>query len=325
MNASINVIAVVGPTASGKTALSIALARALNGEIINGDAMQVYKELDIGTAKIQASEMEGVPHHFFDVKEPTEQFSVAEYQQAVRWWIEDIQSRGKMPIIVGGSGMYIQAVLFDYRFTEQAGDPNVRAKLEEELEEFGAEKLYTRLEKLDPKSAQSIHPNNHRRLVRALEILEVTGRTKQDHEQQQGNQSMFRELIIGLDVPRELLYERIDQRVDMMVDAGLFQEVESLWKKGIRETQSVQAIGYKELITYFNEQITKEQAIEAVKKNTRNYAKRQLTYFRNKLPVQWVNANQPQKDIFKRTFEIIEDYEKCVGNNLFNKDREAIE
>ncbi len=310
MNASIDVLAVVGPTASGKTALSTALASSLNGEIINGDAMQVYKELDIGTAKIHASEMQGIPHHFFDVKEPTETFSVAEYQQAVRQWIEDIQSRGKLPIIVGGSGMYVQSVLFDYRFTEQAADPEVRARLEEELDSFGADILHARLTELDPKSAEKIHPNNHRRLVRALEILEVTGQTKQDHEQQQGNQPMYSSLIIGLDLQRDLLYERIDQRVDQMVQAGLFAEVQTLWDKGIRDTQAVQAIGYKELMSYFDGHLTKEQSIEAVKKNTRNFAKRQLTYFRNKLPIQWVDANQSSEEIFLKTSTIIKDFQK---------------
>ncbi|WP_153731358.1 tRNA (adenosine(37)-N6)-dimethylallyltransferase MiaA [Sporosarcina obsidiansis] len=307
MNKSIEVIAVVGPTASGKTALSIALATALDGEIINGDAMQVYKDLNIGTAKIHPTEMQGVPHHFFDVKEPTESFSVAEYQEAVRGWIGEIQSRGKLPIIVGGSGMYIQAVLNDYRFTEQAADPAVRMRLEAELETVGSDELYARLLRLDPKSAESIHPNNHRRVIRALEIVEVTGKTKQQHEQQQGNEPMYHYLLVGLDLPREILYERIDQRVDMMVEAGLFTEVQSLWNKGIRDSQAVQAIGYKELISYFNGQLTKEKAIEAVKKNTRNYAKRQLTYFRNKLPVQWVNANQSSDEIFRKTFQIIKD------------------
>ena len=310
MNLPVDVLAVVGPTASGKTALSIALANLFNGEIINGDAMQVYKELDIGTAKIHRSEMHGIPHHFFDVKEPTESFSVAEYQLAVRQWIADIQSRGKLPIIVGGSGMYIQSVLFDYRFTEQAADPEVRARLERELVSEGADVLHARLAEWDLKSSEKIHPNNHRRLVRALEILEVTGQTKQDHEQQQGNQPMYHSLIIGLDLPRELLYERIDLRVEQMVQAGLFNEVQQLWNKGIRQTQSVQAIGYKELISYFDGQLTKEQAIEAVMKNTRNYAKRQLTYFRNKLPVQWVDANQPTEEIFQTTCKIIKDFKK---------------
>lgn len=310
MNATIDVLAIVGPTASGKTALSTALASSLNGEIINGDAMQVYKELDIGTAKIHSSEMKGIPHHFFDVKEPTESFSVAEYQQAVRQWIEDIQSRGKLPIIVGGSGMYVQSVLFDYRFTDQAADAEVRARLEQELESSGADVLHARLAKLDPRSAEKIHPNNHRRLVRALEILEVTGQTKQDHEQQQGNRPMYNSLIIGLDLPRDLLYERIDQRVDLMVEAGLFNEVRKLWEKGIRHTQAVQAIGYKELMSYFDGQLTKEQSIEAVKKNTRNFAKRQLTYFRNKLPIQWVEANQSAADIYQASYNVIKDFQK---------------
>ncbi|PID06920.1 MULTISPECIES: tRNA (adenosine(37)-N6)-dimethylallyltransferase MiaA [unclassified Sporosarcina] len=310
MNLPVDVLAVVGPTASGKTALSIALAKLFNGEIINGDAMQVYKELDIGTAKIHRSEMQGIPHHFFDVKEPTESFSVAEYQLAVRQWIADIQSRGKLPIIVGGSGMYVQSVLFDYRFTEQAADPEVRARIERELELEGADVLHAKLAELDAKSAEKIHPNNHRRLVRALEILEVTGQTKQDHEQQQGNQPMYHSVIIGLDLPRDLLYERIDMRVEQMVQAGLFTEVQQLWNKGIRHTQSVQAIGYKELISYFDGQLTKEQAIEAVMKNTRNYAKRQLTYFRNKLPVQWVDANQSGEEVFQTTCKIIKDFQK---------------
>ncbi|ARJ40106.1 tRNA (adenosine(37)-N6)-dimethylallyltransferase MiaA [Sporosarcina sp. P21c] len=310
MNLPVDVLAIVGPTASGKTALSVALANLFDGEIINGDAMQVYKELDIGTAKIHHSEMQGIPHHFFDVKEPTESFSVAEYQLAVRQWIADIQSRGKLPILVGGSGMYVQSVLFDYRFTEQAADPEVRARLERELESEGADVLHARLAELDLKSSEKIHPNNHRRLVRALEILEVTGQTKQDHEQQQGNQPMYHSLIIGLDLPRQLLYERIDLRVEQMVQAGLFNEVQQLWNKGIRQTQSVQAIGYKELISYFDGQLTKEQAIEAVKKNTRNYAKRQLTYFRNKLPVQWVDANQPAEEIFQTTCKIIKGFKK---------------
>lgn len=308
MYKNIEVIAVVGPTASGKTALSVALAKALDGEIINGDAMQVYKELTIGTAKITAEEMDGVPHHFFDVKEPEDSFSVAEYQQAVRKWIDDIRSRGKLPIIVGGSGMYVQSVLFDYRFTEQAADAEVRSRLEKELEEKGSDVLYSRLKEQDPLSAEAIHPNNHRRLVRALEILEVSGKTKQQHEQQQGSEPMYEQLIIGLELPRELLYERIDRRVDQMEEAGLFEEVKALYDKGIREAQSVKAIGYKEIIAYFDGRSAKEQALEAVKKNTRNFAKRQMTYFRNKLPVQWVDAAGSSEEIFQRTLKIIKDF-----------------
>lgn len=309
MSKPLEVIAIVGPTASGKTALSIALAKALDGEVINGDAMQVYKGLNIGTAKIKPSEMGGIPHHFFDVKEPDESFSVAEYQQSVRKWIDDIRSRGKLPIIVGGSGMYIQAVLYNYRFTEQAADPQVRERLEQELAAHGAVFLYERLKVKDPASADKIHPNNHRRLIRALEILEITGQTKQQHEKQQGNNAVYSHLIIGLDLPRDQLYERIDKRVDLMVAEGLFDEVQSLWDRGIRSEQSVQAIGYKELIAYFDGETDKEQALTAVKKNTRNYAKRQLTYFRNKLPVHWLDATEGTDDIFQKTFTLIKEFE----------------
>ena len=182
MNKIPEVIAIVGPTASGKTALSVELAKAIGGEVINGDAMQVYKGLDIGTAKITDEEMDGVPHHLFDVKEPNESFSVAEYQTAVRHWIKDIQERGKTPIIAGGTGLYVQSVLYDFRFTEEAADLAVRERLEQELAEQGADHLYARLVSIDPAGAEKIHPNNHRRVVRALEIIEVTGKTKGDQK-----------------------------------------------------------------------------------------------------------------------------------------------
>lgn len=308
MTEQLEAIAIVGPTASGKTELSVALAQACNGEIINGDSMQVYKELNIGTAKIKPDEMGGVPHHFFDVKEPTESFSVAEYQKGVRDWIEQINQRGKLPIIVGGTGLYVQSVLFDYRFTEEASDPEIRGRLEKQLAEEGASVLFERLQTLDPKSAEAIHPNNHRRLIRALEILEVTGRTKQQHEQNLGNLPVYNHVIIGLDLPREQLYERINQRVDIMVEEGLFEEVRGLWDRGIREAQSVQAIGYKEIYRYFAGELSRHEAIELIKKNTRNYAKRQLTYFRNKLDIQWIDANLPTEEKLSRTFKIIEDF-----------------
>ena len=198
------VIAIVGPTASGKTALSVNLAKAIGGEVINGDAMQVYKGLDIGTAKITVEEMDGIPHHLFDVKEPDEPFSVAEYQLEVRKWIKDIQSRGKVPIITGGTGLYVQSVLFDFRFTEEAADLEVRNRLEIELAEKGAEFLYEKLVELDPAGAEKIHPNNHRRLVRALEIIEVTGKTKSDHEEGVGHASLYDHIIIGLDMDRDV-------------------------------------------------------------------------------------------------------------------------
>ncbi|MFD1928623.1 tRNA (adenosine(37)-N6)-dimethylallyltransferase MiaA [Sporosarcina siberiensis] len=306
------VIAIVGPTASGKTAVSIELAKAIGGEVINGDAMQVYKGLDIGTAKITNEEMEGIPHHMFDIKEPNETFSVAQYQTEVRNWIKDIQDRGKIPIIVGGTGLYIQSVLFDFRFTEEASDPLVRKRLEEELLEYGSGILHKRLATLDPLSAEKVHPNNHQRLVRALEIIEVTGRTKEDHENDAGKQPLYDHLIIGLDVDREILYERINERVDVMIQKGLLKEAENLWNLGIRNMQSVQAIGYKEIHQYIEGHSTFEESIELIKKNTRNYAKRQLTYFRNKLEISWYDAKLGTKVIIIGILKDINDKKRKI-------------
>ncbi|MCG3090021.1 tRNA (adenosine(37)-N6)-dimethylallyltransferase MiaA [Sporosarcina cyprini] len=315
MNQKKTVIAIVGPTASGKTALSVELASLLDGEIINGDSMQVYQGLDIGTAKITEDEMGGIPHHLFDTKKPSEDYSVADYQNDVRSCIEEISSRGKQPIIVGGTGLYIQAVLFDFRFTEQAGDPAVRNKLEQEAAEQGSQSLYDRLKQLDPESAEKIHPNNTRRVIRALEIIEVTGKSKVDHEQGKGDKALYPHLLIGLDLPRELLYERIDRRVDAMVEQGLVDEVRALWEQGIRDTQAVQAIGYKELYLYLDGFLSLEEAVELVKKNTRNYAKRQLTYLRNKLQISWFNATEDRQEMIDGILTLLKGFQAEEPNN----------
>ncbi|MCH4825061.1 tRNA (adenosine(37)-N6)-dimethylallyltransferase MiaA [Planococcus halocryophilus] len=289
----IDVLALVGPTASGKTALSLELAKHLNGEIINGDSMQIYRDMTIGTAKILPEEMAGIPHHLIDIKEPDESFSVAEYQQLVREKIADIQSRGKLPIIVGGSGLYVQAVLFDYRFSKEAVDQELRESLNKELEQFGIEWMHEKLVKLDPQS--DIHPNNTRRVLRAIEIF-MSGQQKED-----GNLAlspMYNEVIIGLDIPRSVLYERINQRVDIMLDRGLVEEVEALKQRGIRNVQSIQAIGYKEIYSYLDGQWSLELAVEKLKQNSRKYAKRQFTYFKNKLPIFWIDAlEKPEKNL----------------------------
>lgn len=307
MSGLLDVIAIVGPTASGKTALSVELAKLIGGEVINGDSTQVYKGLDIGTAKITLDEMDGVPHHLFDIKEPMETFSVAEYQVAVRKKIEEIQSRGKIPIIAGGTGLYVQSVLYDFRFTEEAADLAVRARLEEELEKQGAEKLYARLIELDPLGAEKIHPNNHRRLIRALEIIEVTGKAKTAHEQNVGNTALYNHLIIGMEMDRDVLYERINLRTDLMMENGFLAEAKALWQAGIRNTQSVQAIGYRELHQYLEDEITLEEAIEQIKKSTRNYAKRQMTYFRNKLTVSWYDATKGTQTNLKEVSATLKD------------------
>jgi len=284
----IEVVAIVGPTASGKTALSIKMAKAFDGEIINGDSMQIYKGLDIGTAKITEDEMEGIPHHLLDIKEPTESFSVAEYQTLVREKIAEIQSRGKLPIIVGGTGLYVQAVLYDFQFTKEEVDEEARKKYYDELAAIGPDAMHAKLMSLDPETAKTIHPNNTRRVIRALEMVELHGVSKASEEHNRGNIALYHHLIIGLDMDREKLYERINLRVDLMMEKGLLEEVKGLYERGIRDVQSVQAIGYKELYAYLDGKLTLPDAIEQLKQNSRRYAKRQLTYFRNKMDVEWI-------------------------------------
>ena len=295
----IDVMAIVGPTASGKTALSIELAKNFNGEIINGDSMQIYRGMSIGTAKVKNEEMKGVPHHLLDIKDPDEPFSVAEYQQLVRGKIKEISNAGKLPIIVGGTGLYIQAVLFDYRFSESQVDDELRNSLYGELEMFGPEYMHRKLAVLDPET--EIHPNNTRRVMRKLEIL-LGSEEKVDRSL--ALDPMYNEAIIGIEMPRQLLYERIDQRVEAMMEEGLLEEVRALHKRGLREAQSVKAIGYKEIYAYLDHKMELGPAKILLKKNSRNYAKRQLTYFRNKLPIYWIDG---QKDL-RENIEVIQKF-----------------
>ncbi|MEK5185663.1 tRNA (adenosine(37)-N6)-dimethylallyltransferase MiaA [Solibacillus sp. FSL W7-1324] len=288
MNNKIDVVAIIGPTASGKTALSIRLAKEIDGEIINGDSMQIYRHMDIGTAKITEAEMEGVPHHLLDIKEPTEGFSVAEYQQLVRGKIEEIQARGKMPIIVGGTGLYVQSVLYDFQFAKQEVDEAARENYYKELEELGPEAMHAKLMQMDPAAAVSIHPNNTRRVIRALEMAELAGVSRAEEQFNRGDIPLYNHLIIGLDMDREKLYERINLRVDLMMEAGLVKEVRALYDAGIRDVQAIKAIGYKELYAHFDGLISLDEAVEQIKQNSRRYAKRQLTYFRNKMDIAWI-------------------------------------
>ncbi|MDI7741528.1 tRNA (adenosine(37)-N6)-dimethylallyltransferase MiaA [Lysinibacillus fusiformis] len=299
----IEVVAIVGPTASGKTALSIQMAKAFDGEIINGDSMQIYKGLDIGTAKITEQEMEGVPHHLLSFKEPTESFSVAEYQTLVRDKIAEIQSRGKLPIIVGGTGLYVQAVLYDFQFTKEDVDEEARKKYYDELAKIGPDAMHAKLMELDPETAKTIHPNNTRRVIRALEMVELHGVSKASEEHNRGNIPLYHHLIIGLDMDRGKLYERINLRVDIMMEQGLLEEVKGLYERGIRNVQSVQAIGYKELYAYFDGRLTLTDAIEELKQNSRRYAKRQLTYFRNKMDVEWIGNNWNEIEKYSKLFK----------------------
>jgi len=299
MTYTCDVVAIVGPTASGKTALSIEMAKVLNGEIINGDSMQIYKELDIGTAKITPEEMQNIPHHLLDIKEPTESFSVAEYQSIVRAKINEIQMKGKLPIIVGGTGMYIQSVLYDYQFTDDRVNQEIRKAYYDELEQVGPEKMHEKLQQIDPESAKVIHPNNTRRVIRAIEIAEHSSTQKSAETHKQGTKPMYQHVIVGLDINRELLYERINMRVDEMMKKGLLEEAKRLWTDQIRDVQAVQAIGYKELFRYFDGETTLDVAIAELKQNSRRYAKRQFTYFRNKMNIHWVDPMRKNDEIIK--------------------------
>ncbi|NSL51102.1 tRNA (adenosine(37)-N6)-dimethylallyltransferase MiaA [Calidifontibacillus erzurumensis] len=285
------VIAIIGPTAVGKTKASIEIALALDGEIISGDSMQIYRGMNIGTAKVTEDEMQGIPHHLIDIKDPWEEFSAAEFKELATHCIEEITNRGKVPIIVGGTGLYIQAVLSGYHFSKAASNQEYRVFLEKRIEEEGIEKVYNELLTIDPESIKRIHPNNVRRVIRALEIYHETGLTMTEYLKKQEQEAPYDDLIIGLTMERDLLYDRINKRVDQMVQQGLIEEVRALYEAGIRDCQSVQAIGYKELYDYFEGKVSKEEAIELLKRNSRRYAKRQLTWFRNKMDVNWVDMS----------------------------------
>ncbi|MBS4217659.1 tRNA (adenosine(37)-N6)-dimethylallyltransferase MiaA [Bacillus sp. FJAT-49711] len=295
------VIVIVGPTAVGKTNLSIEVAKRFNGEIISGDSMQVYRGMDIGTAKITTDEMKGIPHHLIDIKEPDETFSVAEFQKLVREKITEIAGRQAVPIIAGGTGLYIQAVLYDYQFSESASaHPQLELHDKDHLE------LHRQLESIDPESAKKIHPNNVRRVIRALEIYENTGKTMSEMQNEQQSTYLYDTALVGLTMDRELLYSRINKRVDIMLEEGLLNEVENLYKGGIsRDSQSVKAIGYKEIYDFLDGEISFEEAIVQLKKNSRNYAKRQLTWFRNKMDVAWFDMTE-EREHLKKTTDIID-------------------
>ncbi|WP_373419545.1 tRNA (adenosine(37)-N6)-dimethylallyltransferase MiaA [Bacillus sp. EAC] len=285
------VIVIVGPTAVGKTKLSIELAKALDGEVINGDATQVYKELNIGAAKVTEEEKEGIPHHLIDFLDPKASFTVADFQTLAREKIQEITKRGKVPIIVGGTGLYIQSVLTQYEFAEQELDEHLRSQLEGYAMAFGNKALHNQLKEIDPESAKQIHMNNVRRVIRAIEVFKLTGQKFSETAFKKEPEYLYDAEIIGLSMERDLLYSRINLRVDLMIQQGLIDEAKMLFDKGIQNCQSVQAIGYKELYDYFNGILSKEEAINLIKQSSRRYAKRQMTWFRNKMNIHWFDMN----------------------------------
>lgn len=286
-------VILTGPTAAGKTELSIQLAKRINGEIISADSMQVYKGMDIGTAKIRPEEMQGVPHHLIDILNPEEEFNVMLFQEKANACIQDIYSRGKIPVIAGGTGFYIQAVLYAIQFTKEESDQTYRKELEQIAAKQGASALHDMLKKVDEKSAMAIHPNNVKRVIRALEYYHETGEMISRHnETEHARSSPYTFGYYVLTMDREVLYERIDNRVDMMINAGLVNEVRSLYEKGYSpELVSMQGLGYKELYCYFSGELSLEEAIYIIKRDTRHFAKRQLTWFRREKSVTWIDKS----------------------------------
>lgn len=297
------VVAIVGPTAVGKTSLGIELATRFNGEIISGDSMQIYQGMDIGTAKVTDDEKGEIRHHMIDIRAADQPFSVAEFQELVQHHIADINKRNKLPIIVGGTGLYIKSALSDYQFSEQKRDLAYQMKIEAEIKQHGIDNVYQRLQAIDPIQAKSIHPNNVRRVVRALEIYDRTGQTMTERQASQAEQSPYHAVIIGLDMERSLLYERINHRVELMLGAGLVDEVKSFYDQGLANAQSMKAIGYKEFIPYFEGEYDFSRAIELLKRNSRRYAKRQYTWFKNKMAVNWYLITPEKKDqVFEKIY-----------------------
>ena len=282
------VVVIIGPTGVGKTKLSVELAKRLNGEIINGDSMQIYKEMSIGTAKIKEEEKEGIPHHLFSILSINESNSIYEFQTLVRNKISEIASRNKLPIIVGGTGLYLKACLYDYEFKESSSNEEILKK----YENYSNEELHLELVKLDKETSEKVHPNNRRRVLRAIQIALENDENKSSLEAKQEHKPIYDAVIIGLTLDRKLLHHRQDIRVDQMMAEGLLNEVEVLVNnEAFLNNTASQAIGYKEFIPYFKNEISLEEAVNQVKIHTHQYAKRQYTFFRHQLNVNWVEVD----------------------------------
>ncbi|MBQ8799260.1 MAG: tRNA (adenosine(37)-N6)-dimethylallyltransferase MiaA [Lachnospiraceae bacterium] len=283
-----------GPTAVGKTNLSIRLAKSVNGEIISADSMQVYRRMDIGTAKIKKEEMGGVTHHLIDICEPTEDYNVVRFATEAKRLIREIVGRGHVPILVGGTGFYIQAVLYDIDFTETDEDTSYREELADFAAEHGAEALHAKLAEVDPASAEAIHANNVKRVIRALEFYQQTGTKISEHnEEQHGKESAYNSAYFVLTQDRAVLYDRIEKRIDLMLAEGLLNEVKSLLEEGCKpEAVSMQGLGYKEIVPYLNGECTLEEAIYILKRDTRHFAKRQITWFKREREVLWFDKGE---------------------------------
>ncbi|HEY9058949.1 MAG TPA: tRNA (adenosine(37)-N6)-dimethylallyltransferase MiaA [Pseudobacteroides sp.] len=290
------VIVIVGPTASGKTALSIKLAKELEGEIISADSMQIYRYMDIGTAKPDEEEMSGIKHYLIDEVNPDEEFSVARYKELATKYIDEILNKGKQPIVVGGTGLYINSLLYNIDFSETVCDWELRERLKKEAEELGNDYLHDKLKSVDPLAAGRIHKNDTKRVIRALEVYEYSKKTISEHQEvSRKNPSRYEFYTYGLKMGRERLYDRINKRVDLMFERGLIEEVKDLIRMGYdRNTIAMQALGYKELLLYLKDEITLEDAKEIIKMGSRRYAKRQITWFKKTEGIKWIDLDSEQ-------------------------------
>ncbi|MGA9288333.1 MAG: tRNA (adenosine(37)-N6)-dimethylallyltransferase MiaA [Anaerobacillus sp.] len=308
-------VTVLGPTAVGKTRTSIELAKALDGEIISGDSMQIYRGMDIGTAKVTEDEMDGVPHYLIDIKQPNESFSAAEFQQLATDLVTDINKRGKVPIIAGGTGLYVKSVTHQYAFSEAKEDASYRKEMERIAENEGPVLFHQRLKEIDPVSYESIHPNNVRRVVRALEVFHVTGEPVSASKDALPEHSPYNLVNVGLTMDREPLYERINRRVDIMMETGLLEEARRLHRAGVRNCQSVQAIGYKEIYQFIEGRLSLEDAVSELKQNSRRYAKRQLTWFRHQMEMDWFDMTEQREEKIQKILPFVAgklaENEKC--------------
>ncbi len=285
------VVVICGPTASGKTALSIELAKKINGEIVSCDSMQIYKEMDIGTAKTTKEEMQGIKHYMLDIISPEERYSVADYKKEAKNAIREIIKKGKTPIVVGGTGLYVDSLIYEIEYPNIEFDEEYRKKLEIQVEKEGLENLYEQAKKIDPEAIKKISQNDKKRIIRILEIYHATGYNKTEQERKsREKEPEFDYKVYGLNMPREKLYKRIDLRVDIMIKQGLIEEVEKIYKKYSEFPTAMQGLGYKEVVEYLNNNLTKEEMIEKIKQETRRYAKRQMTWFRKNKQTIWLDT-----------------------------------
>lgn len=302
------VIVIAGPTASGKTGLSIEVAKQLNTEIVSADSMQIYRGMDVGTAKITPEEMSGVVHHMIDIVSVEENYNVSQYVTDAKSCVDAILQQGKIPVIAGGTGLYINSLVYGYDLAPIPSDDSIREELTRLYEEKGGEYLHRELQKIDPKTAQRLHPNNARRLIRALEVYRISGTTISEQEERTKNAPRPYDVhFFVLDTDREVLYDRINRRVDIMLENGLLEEVKHLLEQGVpRHNTAMQAIGYKEMVEYLDGYLSFSEAVEKIKQESRRYAKRQLTWFRRNEGAIWLEATLTKEELAKEILKTIE-------------------